>query len=310
MREALKCWGGRFLRNIWGVMRSAGAGDVEDRMALANMALCLPLGVRERYREELDWLSAEMLRSTPQTLFPYPVVRKPIVETDVECGFERGFPFVVHEGRRLYFAKGRFAHGGLAARMYADYLSNEGLLGGGARLKSPHCYETADHRPEANDVLLDIGCAEALYAFHWVPRVKKAYLFECEERWRKPLEMSFASCRDKATVVNKYVGAENSARCVRLQDAVSEREGECYFVKMDIEGAERAVIESSREFLQRNRVKISACCYHRQDDAEYLGALLEGMGFSVSFSEGYMLPTIGGVRFPFFRKGVVYARNY
>lgn len=54
MREALRCLGGRLLRDVWGLMRSAGAGDAEDHMALANMALCLPAGVREKYREELD----------------------------------------------------------------------------------------------------------------------------------------------------------------------------------------------------------------------------------------------------------------
>ena len=78
---------------------------------------------------------------------------------------------------------------------------------------------------------------------------------------------------------------------------------------MDIEGGERAVVESSAAFLASHKVKISCCAYHRQDDGKVLMAMLEKIGFKTRYSEGFMLP-YDSHTFPFFRRGMIYAKNY
>ena len=158
-------------------------------------------------------------------------------------------------------------------------------------------------------MLLDVGCAEALYALHWIDDVRKVYLFECEKMWEKPLRLTFARYGDDVSIVRKLVG-DGRGGSVRLSDVIKESADASYFVKMDIEGAERFVIKSSADFLQTHKVKMSVCCYHRQDDAEVLGKMLSTLGFSIEYSDGYMLTPLNGMIYPYFRKGVIYARNY
>ncbi len=56
--------------------------------------------------------------------------------------------------------------------------------------------------------------------------------------------------------------------------------------------------------------KLSCCVYHRQDDAYVIDSILKGMGYTTRFSEGYMLPIMNGIRYQYFRHGVIYAQKY
>lgn len=89
-----------------------------------------------------------------------------------------------------------------------------------------------------------------------------------------------------------------------------ESSGAKYFIKMDIEGGEFDVLKSSSDFLKSHKVKLACCLYHRQDDEDRIVKILHEMGFEVRLSDGFMLPKIGGVVYPYFRRGVAYARNY
>ena len=79
---------------------------------------------------------------------------------------------------------------------------------------------------------------------------------------------------------------------------------------MDIEGWERLVIKSNADFLKSAKVKLSCCVYHRQDDAQVIEMMLKDMGYTTRFSDGYMLPVMNGIHYPYFRHGVIYAQNY
>ena len=105
--------------------------------------------------------------------------------------------------------------------------------------------------------------------------------------------------------MNKFCGAP-----VKLSDTIEIASDRPCFVKMDIEGGERAVIRGNVDFLRSNKIKLSCCVYHRQDDAEVIGRLLTDIGFSISFSDGFMLPNMNGIHYPYFRHGVIYAKNY
>lgn len=298
-------------RGFWRLARALDIDfDREGRDMLVNSALGLPDRVAKEYEAEIEWLWQYGRQEGASVLFPYPFVDSPMQLVEVAEGVEDCMPYVNHKGKRLFFPANWKAISGKTPReSYWDYIVNEGILGSSARAKTPHSYITDSHHPGPNDVLLDVGCAEALFALDWVDRVHHIHLFECDKIWKRPLRKTFLGYQDKVTLTESFVG-DGVNGSVRLEDCVKHPDGTTYFVKMDIEGAERLVLNSSAAFLKKNKVALSVCCYHRYDDYTVLTDILTSLGYSTSLSDGYMLPEIGGCHFPYFRKGVIYAKNY
>ncbi len=273
---------------------------------LRSLAQGLPDRVACEYMQEIENLKAFSPGEYP--VFPYPYSdRGPVT---VETGFDRKrrLPYVLHKGRPLFGKKGQSLRD--VEWYYRWYVENEGLLGSGRRIKTPHSYVNGDFRVEDGDVVVDIGCSDALFAFDNAEIAGKIYLFESCKQWRPALEASFEPFREKTHIISRLVSNKTSKREIRLCDAINEPDSSHYFIKMDIEGGERTVIASSADFLRRNKVKLSCCVYHRQDDAEAISAMLREMGFSFRYSEGYMLPLLNDIVYPYFRHGVIYARNF
>ena len=257
-----------------------------------------PDSERAKYADEIA-----ALRVLPDmTTFPYFEQRE---STCVSTGYDNNtkMSYVIHKGRRLYFRKDM----GDVAVAYRYEVDCEGLLGTGRLQKSPHSYVDAKHFVEKGDVVLDVGCAEALFGLDSLDIASKVYLFECNPKWQAALQCTFGAYSEKVAMVSKLVSDKTDDENIRLEDAVKEASDVVFFVKMDIEGWEQTVIRASRDFLTSHMVKLSVCTYHRQEDAETISAMLKDMGFSVRFSDGYML---FGNQSPYFRKGMIYARNY
>lgn len=241
----------------------------------------------------------------PLTMFPYRFVGRPL---KVEVGVaDCGLPFAEHDGVRVYFPRDTSLKD--VETLYREYLEDEGVTGLGRRTKSPHSYVTEWHHPDADDVIVDIGCSEGFFSRSYATLAKRLYLFEAESKWTEPLLETFRDCPEKIVFTQKFVGAKSSENEVRLDEVLRDSVDDVFFLKLDVEGAEREILESSRDFLTRNRVKMSCCAYHRQDDGRYLTRLLKDIGFKTQYSEGWMLP-YGSRTFPFFRHGVIYARNF
>jgi 16S rRNA A1518/A1519 N6-dimethyltransferase RsmA/KsgA/DIM1 with predicted DNA glycosylase/AP lyase activity len=64
-------------------------------------------------------------------------------------------------------------------------------LGGGYMEKMPHQYQTSYFQVKKNDILLDVGCAEALFSLDVIDKVKKVILFESDSVWFDPLKATF-----------------------------------------------------------------------------------------------------------------------
>ena len=278
--------------------------EENDAVMLRNLVLSLPREVKEKYADEcayVESLSPDELRFIT---FPYPEDEDRVWKGTL-IGKEKGLFYVIHTDKKKLFFPGHDDN-------YDDLVNREGLIGTGLLAKSPHCYQDKDFKVENGDILLDVGCAEAIFALDNIEKVAKAYLFESDSVWRKPLRLTFAPYADKTVIINKLVSDRTTRKSTRLVDAVA---GEMlsdahFFVKMDIEGWERTVIEGNAEFFKSAKVKLSCCVYHRQDDATVIEKMLKDMGYKTRFSEGWMLPTINGIHYPYFRHGVIYAQNY
>ncbi len=271
-----------------------------------NAVLSMPDRDADQYAEEL-----KVLRKIPDGTWQPFLYEKIRAAQDHESGYDGKLrlPFVMHKANRLYFPKWMTPDDAL--KSYRYFLEEEGITGDGILSKHPHCYQTQDFKVEKGDVVLDIGCSEALFALDVADQAAEVYVFETLRHWRKPNMATFAPFGDKVHIVNKFVGGETKGNVVRLVDAVTGCSADTsFFIKMDIEGGERTVIDSSAEFLKSHRVKLACAAYHRQDDAEWLAKKLKSLGFEVSFSDGYALPLMKGFSYPYFRKALIRARSF
>ncbi len=277
-----------------------------QRTLLRNLALSLPDRIASEYREEIE----NLMNFSPDenAMFPYPFKNEHRLVVDGGFDRSKGLPYVIHKNRQFFGTRNQTVED--LEHSYRYFVEDEGLFGTGRRTKSPHAYVDADFKVEEGDVVMDVGCSDALFAFDNAEVAGKIYLFESWMYWHRALEASFAPFKDKTHIFCRLVSDKTRGREVRLTDAIQETDTRHYFIKMDIEGGERAVLASSEDFLRANKVKLSCCVYHRQDDAKVISDMLRGMGFSARYSDGYMLPFCNEILFPYFRRGVIYARNY
>ena len=161
-------------------------------------------------------------------LIPYEWIdkyyRKPIqVYHDLE-----GYPYVMYHGKRLFFKK-NLADWEVKSYFYAIQIEQD--------KKSPHCYLNSKSRiPDKNDIIADIGAAEGIFTLDVIERVKKAYLFECDEEWIEPLRRTFDGYMEKIEIIEKYVSDITNEVSVTLDDFFKDRD--ITYIKADIEGAE------------------------------------------------------------------------
>ncbi|MDR0733543.1 MAG: FkbM family methyltransferase [Dysgonamonadaceae bacterium] len=137
--------------------------------------------------------------------------------------------------------------------------------------------------------LLDIGAAEGIFALDTIEYVKKVYVFECEEEWIEPLQMTFAPWKEKVEFVYKYVSDKNDDRCITLDSFMKGKEQENLFIKMDIEGAELSALYGARQLLADvPSVTLSVCTYHKADDAKNIPLFLSSFGYRCQFTPGFL----------------------
>ena len=274
--------------------------NVHSRQIL-ELQIAMVGAISEEYRSESDYIQKNGI-----TVFPYKVITD---VPDFESGFDDSLklPYVCHKGKRLYFPQTYSIE--KCIQMYRSYIGEECLLGGEYREKQPHQYLTGTFNIKAGDVLVDVGCAEALLSLDCIEKVSKVYLFESEPMWIPALNATFKDYLHKVVIINKYVSNKDSETTITLKSALREEHGKQLFIQMDIEGAEVEVLEGSREYLtERQNIKLACCTYHRQHDAEDVPRLLSEMGYKYEFSEGYMLFYADvNMQYPYFRKGLVRA---
>lgn len=258
--------------------------------------------IANQYRSEICYLKSIQAMEP----FPYPQIKridKPISGYDDK----QKLPFVIHRNKHLYFPDNWSP--ALASKVYCNYIERENLLGGGYTEKAPHQYVTDSFQVEQNDIVVDAGCAEALFALDSIEKAKHIYLLEADTIWLKPLQTTFAPYKNKVTIIPKILSGEISENSITLNSLFNKYSNESFFIKMDIEGAEESVIQESKEFLtSQNKIKLACCTYHRARHAETISSLLKDLGYTFEFSNGYMLfPLDKNQQPPYFRKGLIRA---
>jgi len=173
---------------------------------------------------------------------------------------------------------------------------------------SPHLYFTTDFFPEKDEIFIDIGAAEGRECLEVIDNVKETMIFECQKEWMDALERTFEPYEGKVHLYNQEINSDNSL--VKYVEALhSNWKEEKYFIKMDIEGAERDVLCSIKDFLQAADVRATIAIYHNIDNEDYMENFFSEMGYDFEYSNGYMMPCeepfLSKLAAPYFRKGVI-----
>ncbi len=242
----------------------------------------------------------DYLRSHPVAVFPYEWQER-YKPGDVSVFRDKkvGLPYVMHEGRRLYF-KRRWGHARIS-ELYCLLLKEQDP-------RSPHRYTGPGFEPEEGDLLVDVGCAEGNFALSVAEKASRILLLEGDKEWMEPLKATFSPWKDKVTILNRYAGEVSKGGTAALDDVVPVSDGGV-FLKIDVEGAEAKVLKGADKLLSGCApLKVVASTYHRQEDERELPALLMRKGLETSSTPGYMLFFYDKkIQAPYFRRGLVRA---
>lgn len=256
----------------------------------------LPAGeVNDEQREVVNFLKSNEVR-----IFPYPFNENyPADKIEVFKDTSNGLKYVLQEGKKLYF-KRRWNEARIK-RAYSDLTREQDP-------ESPHRYLTGSFTIGSNDVLADIGAAEANFTLAVIDKIKKAYLFEYDREWAEALNATFAPWKDKVEIINKYVSDHDDESHIRF-DTFYRKHPDLTFLKIDVDGAESIVLDSCNEvFKTPVPFKVALCTYHKNNDEKDFTLLLKNHGFSVTPSGGYMIHYYDKkIKAPFLRRGLIRA---
>jgi len=218
-------------------------------------------------------------------------------------------PFVVHNTKKLFFPKSWDLQKSIST--YRNLIEGENILGGNFSEKAPHQYQTSKYCVKKDDVVLELGAAEGLFSLDVIDLASQVYVFEPSKKWSKALRMTFKPYSSKVKLIQKYVSNRDTSTEIKLSTSIDFTNVKSLFVKMDIEGFEKSVLEDNRELFSKNiDITVSCCTYHRDTDADDFKRYFESLGYETEFSDGYVIfSTDPDLKPPYFRKGLIRARK-
>jgi hypothetical protein len=159
---------------------------------------------------------------------------------------------------------------------------------------------------EQGDVLLDVGGAEGLFLLDNIDKVSKGVIFEASPVWKTALEATFSEFKQKVDIIYKYVSNTDDENNISIDTYCADISAPV-FLKMDVEGYEKLVLEGAQKTLKEHKgIKVACCTYHKDGDAQMIKQFLEKLGFQTEFSTGHMLYYADrDMKPPFFRKGLI-----
>lgn len=212
-----------------------------------------------------------------------------------------GMRYVPYKGRRMFFPRGWDEE---KIRGYYRSVVME------QDARSPHCYSHESCGVRKGDIVVDAGAAEGIFALEHIDRVDKLYLIEADQAWIEALEQTFREDRDKVRIIYGFLDSYDEGQHVSI-DMLLKGE-ELNYIKMDIEGAEISALMGASKTLESSRnLRCAICSYHRREDEQHIRSILEGHGFTVGTSKGYMCPdwTMEAWLDAELRRGIVFGRK-
>jgi hypothetical protein len=261
---------------------------------------------KEIFKKEIQFLNSSF-KTDPSidkinyAILPYPFIldydyHKIKVNRDEEAGMF----YVYLDQKKMYYHKG-FTN-------IEDVQKSFTFLSAEQHIDSPHRYLDNTFFVTHDDVVADVGAAEGNFSLMVVEKVKELIIVEADPIWTEALHKTFEPWKDKVRIINKFAGEYNDEKTITLDKL--EKENKISVIKMDIEGAEIIVLDNAQAYLNANNIKMAITTYHRQTDAEDIKNLLEKKNYQTVFSEGFMLFVFDKLIPPYFRHGLIKAKNF
>lgn len=185
--------------------------------------------------------------------------------------------YIIHNDKKLFFPK-KVKHPNIT---YRNLLIEQDP-------RSAHRY-LAHIEDISNKILIDGGSAEGLFSLDVINKVKHIYLIECDSDWIQPLKNTFAPFSHKVTIINKFLSSKDDDNNISLNKLLHELSNEDIFIKMDIEGFERVVLENASEsLLSHPSISGSICIYHNQEDESTINSILNQLNFKTTINQEYL----------------------
>ncbi len=243
----------------------------------------------------------DFLRKNALSVFPYPFFLSYVdKKIDVKIDPANKLPYVMHSGKKLYFKMSWTTEHIIDAYRFLLAEQDE---------RSAHCYLNKDYSLEENDVVVDVGAAEGIFALHHIEKIKHLYLIETDNEWIEAIKETYKPWQSKITIINKFVSDKDDDKNVRLDTYFSNIE-KIEFLKIDVDGAERNLLNGAEITVASKVKKLAICTYHKPNDNSDFSAFLTSKNYAITNSKGYMLfhfdPDFGA---PFFRRGLIKAEK-
>jgi hypothetical protein len=187
-------------------------------------------------------------------------------------------PYVLHQGKKLYFPVS-FTDDAVA-KLYKTLIVEQDP-------ESAHRYSLDDAEFQ-NSIMFDIGAAEGILTLEKIDIIKFAYLVEFQPEFIDALKKTFEPYQSKIKIVKNYIDSYDSERTISLDTLGKEVKNQKVFLKMDIEGYEVKALSGGNTFLKNNDCTAAICTYHHPDHPREIKEIFENLGYSTSFTKGYM----------------------
>lgn len=271
-----------------------------DKSKIENILYVAKCKLLARYGSDIDKQDVlSYIRSHELEVFNYPYVEKyESLQPDIGFDSDAKLYYVLHNGQRMYMARGLDTEDKVS--MYYKSLCIE------QDRESPHLYLEDGFDVEQNDVVVDAGAAEGIFALSIIEKARKLYLIETDAEWIKALKYTFRNYTEKVEIINAFIADYEGYNTHKLDNLVHE---EVNFIKMDIEGCEYPAMRGAKRLIsESNRIRCAVCAYHNDNDEVLLEEFAKNMGMKTEFSKGFMFYCIDIQQhyiLPTLRRGII-----
>lgn len=261
------------------------------------------MGGNSKYKKEIEYIK----KHGKIVLFPYDFTETYNKDEVYPIYDEKNsMCYVIHKHKKLYFPKSLSMQS--VKKVYNTLLCEQDY-------DSPHRYFSEDYQVEEGEVMVDVGCAEAMMSLNNIEKLSYLFLIESDSEWEEALKLTFEPWKEKVSIINKIASENDNEKEVSLDTLLTDIDCQKITIKMDVEGYEKQVFKGAQKLFKTKKIKCVCATYHKQADGEELENMFEKIQYDTEFSKGYML-FIYGVEAgnylsdPYFRKGVLRAKNY